>query len=335
MPKTTKSTTTSTTLIKATGINRFYANTHAVKDLEFELHAGDILGFLGPNGAGKSTSMQIISGSLAPDAGQIEINGIDLIEQPTLAKQQLGYLPEQPPLYKELTVDEYLHYSAKLRNLKKDSIKSATEKSKQRCGLSKVCNKLISNLSKGYQQRVGIAQAIIHNPAVIILDEPTVGLDPIQIKEIRQLIIELGKDHGVILSTHILPEVLAVCNRVQIIQQGRLVYHSDMSTITENMKSSKIDLSFKNNIDIELIKNISNISHVEATANNSVCIEVCENESAAEQALNSLLTIALEKNWSLISMTPRVRTLEQIFIELTVNNDPQPSAENSDTGKTS
>ena len=313
-----------TTLIKATGINRYYGNSHVVKDLEFELHSGDILGFLGPNGAGKSTTMQMISGSLAPDAGQIEINGIDLIEKPTLAKQQLGYLPEQPPLYKELTVDEYLNYAARLRGIKKEHIKAAIEKAKQRCGLTMVANKLINNLSKGYQQRVGIAQAIIHTPAVIILDEPTVGLDPIQIKEIRQLIIELGQDHGVILSTHILPEVLAVCNRVQIIQQGELVYHSDMATITSSMQSKEIELSFKNPADIELIQSIAGISTAEQINDNDFCIELCENETESEQAINTLLSTAIDKQWSLTKMSPRVRSLEQIFIDLTVNSDRQP-----------
>ena len=314
-----------TTLIKATGINRYYGNSHVVKDLEFELHSGDILGFLGPNGAGKSTTMQMISGSLAPDAGQIEINGIDLIEKPTLAKQQLGYLPEQPPLYKELTVDEYLNYAARLRGIKKEHIKAAIEKAKQRCGLTMVANKLINNLSKGYQQRVGIAQAIIHTPAVIILDEPTVGLDPIQIKEIRQLIIELGQDHGVILSTHILPEVLAVCNRVQIIQQGELVYHSDMATITSSMQSKQIELSFKNPADIELIQSIAGISTAEQINDNDFCIELCENETESEQAINTLLSTAIDKQWSLTKMSPRVRSLEQIFIDLTVNSDRQPA----------
>ena len=312
-----------TTLIKANGINRFYGDTHAVKNLQFELNAGDILGFLGPNGAGKSTTMQIISGTLAPDAGQIEINGYDLVEQPTQAKQQLGYLPESPPLYKELTVNEYLSYAAKLRDIKKDNQASAIESAKQRCGLSEVGNKLINSLSKGYQQRVGIAQAIIHNPA----DEPTVGLDPIQIKEIRQLIIELGKDHGVILSTHILPEVLAVCNRVQIIQQGELVYHSDMATLTNSMQSKQIELSFKNKAELRLINNISGINKAEQINDNDFCIELCDNETDAEQALDTLLSTAVQQQWSLTKLSPKVRSLEQIFIELTVNDNTSPVTE--------
>lgn len=317
MPKTT----TSTTLIKVTGVNRFYGNTHAIKDLAFELKAGDILGFLGPNGAGKSTTMQMISGTLAPDAGQIEINGFDLIEQPTQAKQQIGYLPEQPPLYKELTVNEYLSYAAKLRGIKKDKLIPALENAKRRCGLSAVGNKLINNLSKGYQQRVGIAQAIIHNPAVIILDEPTVGLDPIQIQEIRQLIIELGQDHGVILCTHILPEVQAVCNRVQIIQQGELVYSGDMLNIADDIKSNQIDISFKQTPDISLIQNIQGIENTKTLNEHDFCITLSEDRTVSEQAINSLLSCIVEHHWGLVKMTPKVRSLEQIFIALTTQDN--------------
>lgn len=316
------------TLIKAISINRYYGNSHVVKNLTFELQTGDILGFLGPNGAGKSTTMQIISGSLAPDEGAIEINGIDLIENPTLAKQQLGYLPEQPPLYTELTVNEYLNYAAKLRGIKKAKIDSSIEKAKERCGLTDVSDKLISSLSKGFQQRVGIAQAIIHTPAVIILDEPTVGLDPIQIKEIRKLIIELGKDHGVILSTHILPEVLAVCNRVQIIQQGELVYHSDMKAITDNMQSDRFEVSFKNKADTQTIEDISGIVTVDEINNHDFCIQLSGNEN--EKTINSLLTTSIDKNWFLTRLTPQTRNLEQIFIDLTVNNASHNTTTNSE-----
>jgi len=317
MPKTTLS----TTLIKATGINRYYGDTQAVKDLSFELNSGDILGFLGPNGAGKSTSMQILSGTLAPDSGSIEINGIDLIEHPTQAKQQLGYLPEQPPLYKELTVNEYLSYSASLRGIKKEQQASAIDTAKQRCGLTEVGNKLINNLSKGYQQRVGIAQAIIHNPSVIILDEPTVGLDPIQIQEIRQLITELGQHHAVIISTHILPEVLAVCNRVQIIRQGELVYSNDMQSIATDSQTNQLELSFKNTPDLNTLENIPGVSIVEKLSDTDFCLELSTDNNEAEQSMNALLSKAVEKNWQPIKMQPRLRSLEQIFIDLTLHDN--------------
>ena len=315
MPKTTLS----TTLIKASGIERYYGNFHAVKNLDFELNKGDILGFLGPNGAGKSTTMQIISGCLAPDAGQIQINGVDLTDEPTQAKQQLGYLPELPPLYKELTVDEYLSYTARLRKIPKTEITQSLEKAKIRCGLSTVGNKLISNLSKGYQQRVGIAQAIIHNPAVIILDEPTVGLDPIQIQEIRQLIIELGKDHGVILSTHILPEVQAVCNRVQIMRQGELVYHSDMQTLTDSMHSQQTELCFSKGINVSLLNEAEKFWKFKKITETNYLVELSNSETDEEEAIQLLLKSIIDNKLPLISMNPKTQSLEQIFIDLTAN----------------
>jgi ABC-2 type transport system ATP-binding protein len=198
------------------GLHRRYGDVHAVQGLDFQVRRGEVLGFLGPNGAGKTTTMQMICGVLAPSEGTVRIGGVDLLEDPVAAKRQLGYLPEQPPLYRELTVDEYLRYCAHLHGLRNRQATTAMDEVKARCGLRDNGGRLIGNLSKGFQQRVGIAQAILHRPAVVVLDEPTVGLDPIQIREIRELMRELGNDHGVILSTHILPEVQAVCDRVQI-----------------------------------------------------------------------------------------------------------------------
>ena len=192
------------TLIQVENLSRYYQNHRAINQLSFTLKAGEVLGFLGPNGAGKSTTMQVISGNLAPCEGQVKIAGHDIIDSPREAKGQLGYLPEHPPLYRDASVDEYLKYCAQLRRVKRAGIAQALLQAKQNCGLNEVGNRLIGNLSKGYQQRVGIAQAIIHNPPVVILDEPTVGLDPIQIREIRSLIKNLGKERSVILSTHIL-----------------------------------------------------------------------------------------------------------------------------------
>ena len=185
-----------TQLISVEHLSRYYGKHCAVNDVSFTLAPGEVLGFLGPNGAGKTTTMQMLCGNLAPSSGQININGFDLQAQPKLAKRSLGYLPDTPPLYKELSVQEFLHYCAKLHGVAKQAIVPAINTVKERCGLTGVSERLIANLSKGFQQRVGIAQAILHNPDVIILDEPTVGLDPIQIREIRSLIRELGQDHG-------------------------------------------------------------------------------------------------------------------------------------------
>ncbi|MGA9855133.1 MAG: ABC transporter ATP-binding protein, partial [Gammaproteobacteria bacterium] len=230
-------------LVKVENLYRYYDDHCAVQDVNFALRKGEILGFLGPNGAGKTTTMQMLSGNLAPSAGQIFIDGTDILDQPKRAKSCIGYLPEQPPLYADLTVDEYLEYCASLNRVPRDKLQTARNLSKERCGLKDMGHRLISNLSKGYRQRVGIAQAIIHTPAVVILDEPTVGLDPIQIREIRNLIRELGKEHGVILSTHILPEVQSVCSRVQIIHKGRLVFNDSLAGLTLRMQSTSLLLT--------------------------------------------------------------------------------------------
>ncbi len=211
-------------LIQASHLHRYYGTHHAVNDVSIELFKGEVLGLLGPNGAGKSTTMKMLTGNIAPSSGSVSISDINLLEDAVAAKQQLGYLPETPPLYHDMRVIEFLSYCARLHDVPKRKVKTAVDKVLQQCGLETMQQRLIANLSKGYQQRVGIAQAIIHEPAVIILDEPTVGLDPIQIQEIRKLISQLAKDHSVILSTHILQEVEAVCDRVHIISEGKTVF---------------------------------------------------------------------------------------------------------------
>ncbi len=222
---------TQETLVVTEELSRFYSDHCAVDRLELYLHKGEVLGLLGPNGAGKSTTMQMLTANLAPSWGSIKIMGIDLLDEPRRAKRQLGYLPEQPPVYRDMTVSEYLVYCARLHGLQGTVCQRAADKVCERCSLGEVKQRLIGNLSKGFRQRVGIAQAILHDPAVIILDEPTVGLDPVQIREIRSLIRELGQDHGVILSTHILPEVQAVCDRVQILNHGKTVFNDTLAGI--------------------------------------------------------------------------------------------------------
>jgi ABC-2 type transport system ATP-binding protein len=218
-------------LIEATALSRAFGALRVVDNLNLQLSRGEVLGLLGPNGAGKSTTMQMLAGNLAPGAGEIQINGIDLLDEPRRAKRHIGYLPEQPPVYRDLNVNEYLYYCAGLHGMSRGDAEEAVIQAKQRCNLQEVGKRLIGNLSKGFQQRVGIAQAILHQPPVIILDEPTVGLDPIQIREIRALIRELGREHGIILSTHILPEVQAVCDRVQILNRGHTVFTGALDDI--------------------------------------------------------------------------------------------------------
>jgi ABC-2 type transport system ATP-binding protein len=224
-------------LVEAKQLYRYYGKHCAVQNVSFSLRKGQVLGFLGANGAGKTTTMSMLCGNLAPSSGEIRINGVDLLDNPVAAKQYIGYLPDQPPLYKDLTVNEFLHYCAQLHRVPKGEVAAAVAVAQQRCGLNEVTNRLIGQLSKGYQQRVGIAQAILHNPPLIVLDEPTVGLDPIQIKEIRSLIKELGVEHGVILSTHILSEVQETCTDVQIIHQGQLVLNKTLAELDLDKRS--------------------------------------------------------------------------------------------------
>jgi ABC-2 type transport system ATP-binding protein len=219
------------------GLYRYFGNRAAARDISFELRRGEVLGLLGPNGAGKTTIMRMLTDNLAPSAGVIRICGIDLLDKPREAKSHIGYLPEVPPLYRELTVDEYLRLAARLHGVEKHKTNSALDEVEQRCGLSNARERLIGSLSKGYQQRVGIAQAIVHDPELIILDEPTAGLDPNQMRDVRTLIRELGAKRSVILSTHILSEVEAVCDRVQILHEGRLVFADSISRLKQRETS--------------------------------------------------------------------------------------------------
>ncbi len=306
-------------LVRIDHLHRDYGQIHAVNDLSFELARGDVLGFLGPNGAGKSTTMQMITGNLAPSGGEIRICGIDLLDQPKRAKSGIGYLPEQPPVYRELTVDEYLYYCARLNRIARGHVTRAVATAKERCGLGDTGSRLIGNLSKGYQQRVGIAQAIIHNPAVVILDEPTVGLDPIQIREIRGLIRELGEAHGIILSTHILPEVQATCNRVQIIHQGRLVFSDSTSGLEQQLNATALVAAFRSDPDQAALAQLPGVTAVEVLEAGRVRLHYSDTDPA-----EALVEMAANRNWRLCELVPERRTLEQIFIELTCSDAPAP-----------
>jgi ABC-2 type transport system ATP-binding protein len=224
--------------ISAHNLSRNFGAYTAVREINLELKRGEVLGFLGPNGAGKTTTMRMLTGNLAPSNGSVEICGVDLLANPRDAKTHIGYLPETPPLYRELTVNEYLRLAAKLHRVSTTNLFSVLDEIKLHCGLKDVGKYLIGSLSKGYQQRVGIAQAIIHDPDVVIFDEPTVGLDPNQVREILSLIRELGTRRSVILSTHILPVVESVCDRVQIMHQGQMVFNDTLS----GLKQKEINL---------------------------------------------------------------------------------------------
>jgi len=300
-------------LLTVEQVSRRFGHLLALDEISFEVKKGEVLGFLGPNGAGKSTTMQIVSGNLAPTAGRVMINGIDLLDQPKQAKSLLGYLADQPPLYFELTVDEYLAYCAKLNRIPIAQRRSALDLAKERCGLTEVGKRLIGNLSKGFRQRVGIAQAIIHSPALVILDEPTVGLDPIQIREIRSLIRELSNDHSVILSTHILPEVQAVCDRVQIINKGKLVLNDTIEGLQQRMRGESLLVALRNPPPIESLQNMAEVHAVEALAEGYFRIHCADLEQQAE----AIAVAAVQSGWGLYELSPERLTLEQIFVDIT------------------
>ena len=301
-----------TTLLSARSLSHHYGTQLAVNNVSFDVHQGEVLGFLGPNGAGKSTTMKMLSGNLAPNQGEIIINGYDLLTEPKQAKAHIGYLPEQPPIYKELTVKEFLFFCARINQIAKSKITSSVDMAIERCGLTSVTKRLIGNLSKGYQQRVGIAQAIIHTPSVVILDEPTSGLDPIQIKEIRHLIRAIATEHSVILSTHILPEVQTLCDRVQIINQGQLVFTDTIAGLSLQMEASSLLLSLKSPPSLEQLQQISGVLSVEVLNSTQFKLHYQPDNNPTED----LLKLAVAEHWQLTELTPQHHSLEDVFMNI-------------------
>jgi len=299
--------------VEAIELTRLYGGREAVSNVSFTLSKGEVLGFLGPNGAGKSTTMKMLTGNLAPSNGSVKICGIDMIEQPKEAKALIGYLPEMRPLYKELTVDEYLTVAARLHRVSSGHIKKAVEIAKERCGLGHMSKRLIENLSNGYQQRVGIAQAIIHNPMVVILDEPTVGLDPIQIRDIRALIREVGGEHSVIISTHILPEVEMICDHVQIIDKGKLVFNGSIDVLKKQRVGNKLLIGMHTPPSVSEILSIAGITDAEMLPSGLMRVRFAENAAPAE----AIVQAAVQNNWGLHQIAPDQTSLEDVFMQLT------------------
>lgn len=299
-------------LVEVESVSRVYGQTQAVKDVSFTIRRGEVLGFLGPNGAGKTTTMQMLAGNLAPTRGRVRILGHDLQDDPLPAKRALGYLPEYPPLYRELTVDEYLSYCAQLHRVPRKQRREVCEKAKTKCALGDVGHRLIGNLSKGYQQRVGLAQAILHDPALVILDEPTVGLDPIQIREIRDLIRALGKEHGVILSTHILSEVQASCDRVQIINKGQLVLNDTIEHLTHRLESRALVVAFRQPPALAVLKEIPGVTDAKMEEQGHIRLF----HTPASDPTDAVIDLAAENHWGLYEINPQQASLEDIFVEL-------------------
>ena len=305
--------------VSARTLSRYYGSNRAVREVSLQLRRGEVLGLLGPNGAGKTTTMQMLTGNLAPTSGEVEICGIDLIDRPTQAKSRIGYLPEVPPLYRELKVDEYLRLAGRLHKVKKGTLVQATQRAKSRCGLTDMGGRLIGSLSKGYQQRVGIAQAIIHEPDVIILDEPTIGLDPNQIREIRTLIRDLGRDHSLILSTHILPEVEAVCDRVQILHRGEVVFNDTIAGLKRFRGGQTLQLGLRNPPPLDEIGRVAAGATVNAVNANLFRVH----PRGGADPTDDLVRASVERGWGLFQLQPAQASLEEVFVQLTQRDEEQ------------
>lgn len=299
--------------LAARNLTRSFGNRQVIHDVSLNLRRGEVLGLLGHNGAGKSTTLQMLTGCLLPDGGAIEICGIDLLRQPMLAKAHIGYLPETPPLYRELSVDDYLTFAARLRGMKPGEATDALVRTRQRCGLEAAGKKIIGTLSKGYQQRIGIAQAIIHRPAVIVLDEPTVGLDPTQIRDIRALIRELGDSSSVILSTHLLSEVESVCDRVEIMQHGKLIYGDTSARMQKYGCAPGFIISLHNPPPLSELEAIAGVSCVEQISATQFRVLHAPDANPS----GALLTLAERQGWQLEQLTPLQATLEEVFAQIT------------------
>ncbi len=304
--------------IKLENVTRLYGDQAAVDDISFEVKTGEIVGFLGPNGAGKTTTMKMITGFLAPDAGTISINGIPVWEDPEAVKRITGYLPENNPLYHDMFVTDYLGYVAELQQVPKSKIPARIREMVIVCGLDREKHKKIGELSKGYRQRVGLAQALIHDPQILILDEPTTGLDPNQIIEIRNLIKEAGKEKTVILSTHILPEVEAISDRILIINEGKIVADGspeDLKRASSGEATLRIRLEGYQDPagTVSALEKIEGVTTVTSQISNGTFII----SGSSENINRSVFGLAVKNGWTILEMTPIETKLEDIFKELT------------------
>jgi ABC-2 type transport system ATP-binding protein len=307
-------------MISVRNLTKNYGETQAVKDISFEVTAGEILGFLGPNGAGKTTTMKVLTCYMPPTGGMVTVDGLDVTEQSLEVRKKIGYLPEQNPLYHDMYVDDYLRYVADLRGIPTDKQMSRIKKMVEVTGLKAVITRTIGELSKGYRQRVGLAQAMIHDPQILIMDEPTSGLDPNQIVEIRHLIQELGKEKTVILSTHILSEVQATCNRAIIIDQGKIVADGtlqDLQAAFRGLEKTTIELKAAHNgipEKLRAIDHVKNIKELPTTAGlKRYQIEADKGQDLREQ----IFDLTVREGWKLLELHREVTTLEDVFRQLT------------------
>lgn len=308
-------------MISVVNLTKKYGPVTAVDDITFDVNPGEILGFLGPNGAGKTTTMKVITGYLQPTAGKTLVKEMDTVQFPMETKRLIGYVPESFPLYEDMMVFDYLRYIAEIREIPKEKRGAKIRDIAGLCGLNEVIHKDINHLSRGYRQRVGLAQAMIHDPDILILDEPTSGLDPNQIVEIRNLIKELGKEKTVILSTHILPEVTATCDRVLIITNGKLVADGTPEELLKQGQSSTIVTLELDAVYADMEENLKRVDFVERVTRLDAETEkpVFQVESGKNHDIRAkLFHLAVDRKWTLIGMRSKEVSLEEVFRKLTL-----------------
>ncbi len=303
-------------MIQVSHLSKFYGPRAAIQDLSFEVKRGEIVGFLGPNGAGKSTTMKILTAFMPASEGKASVAGFDVFERPLDVKKNVGFLPENPPVYLEMAVQDYLAFCARLHGVASKEVGRSVQAALEKTGLTDVRKRLIGNLSKGFRQRVGLAQALIHNPAVLILDEPTVGLDPKQIIEIRQLIRGLQGEHTVILSSHILPEVTATCQRIIVINRGRIVAEDSIEHLTARMKKGLIyHLNVKNSsaTGLDALRKIQGVRSI--TGNGTqLTVEILPE---AGEVRDRVVETAVQNGMGVLEFSTEKLSLEEIFLQLT------------------
>jgi ABC-2 type transport system ATP-binding protein len=303
-------------MIEVSGLTKLYGPRAAISNLNFTVNAGEIVGFLGPNGAGKSTTMKILTGFMPASFGSAKINGFDVFENPIDVKRNVGYLPENPPVYLEMVVEDYLNYAARLHEVPKAKLKSSVDSAIERTGLAHVRRRIIGNLSKGYRQRVGLAQALVHDPKVLILDEPTVGLDPVQIIEIRELIKGLAGQHTVILSSHILPEVTATCQRIIVINKGQIVAQDSIERLTNRMRQGllyHLNVKSPTASGIQALKSVTGVKDV-TLEGSKILVEVLPDQA---ELRDRIVEIAVTEKMGVLEFAAEKLSLEEVFLQLT------------------
>lgn len=302
-------------MIEVTCLTKLYGETRALDDVSFDVQQGEVVGFLGPNGAGKTTTMRILTGYLSPTAGSAKVGGYDVVEQSLEIRRITGYMPETVPLYSEMQVRDYLGYMARIRGVPRKKIRDRLDDVIERCGLREVADRINGHLSKGYRQRVGLAQALVHDPQILILDEPTIGLDPIQVREVRQLIKNMEGERTIILSTHILPEVSMTCQRVLIIHKGRIIAEDTPEGLSRRLQQSErvlVRLRRPPSEPLRALRQMDKVVRVERMDENLFAIEAPTGQDIREQVAE----FVVKNGWGLLELRREEMTLEEIFVNL-------------------